>query len=72
MAEIINGIFDKDGTLKENVTPDQIDAAYDKLINASNLSSLKADSIHISQVENNISEMKIDNLLLNYWKYKRK
>ena len=31
MAEIINGIFDKDRTLKENATPDQIDAAYDKL-----------------------------------------
>ncbi len=61
MAEIINGIFDKDGTLKENVTPDQIDAAYDKLINTSNLTSLKPDTIHISQLANNISKMKIDN-----------
>lgn len=45
MAEIINGIFDKDGTLKENVTPEQIDAAYDKLMAATDI---KADNVNIS------------------------
>ena len=45
MAEIINGIFDKDGTLKENVTSRQIDAAYDKLMAATDI---KADNTNIN------------------------
>ena len=49
MAEIINGIFDKDGNVKENVTPKQIDDAYDKLMNATDITAIgiKADNVDI-------------------------
>lgn len=48
MAEIINGIFDKDGTLKDNVTPKQIDDAYDKLMNATNIKADNAEDLKLS------------------------
>lgn len=54
MAEIINGIFDKDGTLKENVTPKQIDDAYDKLMAATDI---KADDVRINV--NNPEDLKL-------------
>ena len=53
MAEIINGIFDENGNVKENVTPKQIDDAYDKLMNATDItaSGIKADEVNM-QIDN--------------------
>ena len=53
MAEIINGIFDENGNVKENVTPKQIDDAYDKLMNATDItaSGIKADKVNM-QIDN--------------------
>lgn len=53
MAEIINGIFDENGNVKENVTPKQIDDAYDKLMNATDItaSGIKTDNVNM-QIDN--------------------
>lgn len=49
MAEIINGIFDEKGNVKENVTGKQIDEAYDNLLKSSDLRAegIKADKLRI-------------------------